>query len=345
MKNKKKLVSIIAVIYIVIAGIQIIPAYAAPSTGTIIEDTGWIEEKGNWKYISLIGEWTKDEKGNESRWKYKYSNGQYCYGWLEIAGNWYYFDELRGYMAQDTNLLYGDENKMYYFDDTGKLIDKYLAEELNSKKRGFVVDGFSHERGINTDVNIRYVKENGENTVGWLEYQGYWYYFDPCGHMVKRNMRKINGKIYSFDEEGHLEVNLAKEKRMMDETELNHTGPLDGSGFLCLGTSYTITSDSQGICTIIPLVAGYDIYNILFKTVGHITSNGYPHELLIDEKGEQVFGWYNFPKYTWIGPLNSGYFECTKRWRYYDEDGIMVTSTTKTIDGKTYTFDQHGYLI
>lgn len=309
------------------------------SKNKISNKIGWIEEKGySREYIGFGTKWTSDKNGTETRWKYKYSDGtEACNQWLKEGEYWYYFD-LLGYMEQNNKLII--DGKLCIFDEEGHLREDNYDNQKS--KTGWVKDSLSDGQGGIFDW--RYIDSNGENHTGWLQENGYWYYFDPCGHMVKFDMRKIDGKIYSFDYSGHLETNLSTE-RYAHETGLNHTGPEDGSNLLCGGCSYKITSDSNGVCTITPL-QDYNVDNLLYKTVSHSTEDCVSHMILFDKNGNQVFGWFEYPIYTWVGPdNNTGYFACTKRWMYFDDKGVQVVGTSKVIDGKSYTFDSNGYLI
>lgn len=309
------------------------------SKSTTSNSIGWIEEKGySREYIGFGTKWTSDKNGDETRWKYKYSDGTEARNqWVKEGEYWYRFD-IDGYMQQNNKLII--DGKLCVFDEEGHLIDdKY---NNNKSKTGWVKDYLSDGQGGIFDW--RYIDSNGENHTGWLQESGYWYYFDPCGHMVKFDMRKIDGKIYSFDYSGHLETNLSTE-RWKHETELNHTGPEDGSDLLVGSCSYKIKSDSNGVCTIIPL-HDYNVDNLLYEKISHSTEDCLSHMILFDKNGDQVFGWFEYPTYTWIGPdNNTGYFACTKRWIYFDDKGVKVSGQSRIIDGKSYTFDSNGYLI
>lgn len=286
-------------------------------------NTGWIKEGDNWTY--------------------RYSNGQLCFGWLKDSDNWYYFD-ASGHVVKDGRLKI--DGKIYNFDSDGHMQVNNTSESKENKKQiGWVIDyeSWDHKSGKLNSLQSewKYVYSNGENCVGWLEDNGYWHYFNKCGHMVKNQMRKIDGKIYSFDTDGHMQVNMSK-KTLYAENYFNHTGPTDGSGYIVANTFLNIVSDANGVCT---LTDDYydDVNTVLCHKDVHRTSDGSFHSQLFDKNGDQVFGWYLESIYTWLPDLER--FSTTQRWTYYDENGIEVISASKVIDGKAYSFDSNGYLI
>ena len=289
----------------------------------------------------------KDNKSTESttktgwikegdKWTYRYSNGEKCYGWLKDDDNWYYFNR-NGNMQQDG--MFKIDGKVYLFDSNGRLQEDNAISE-NVKKTGWVKEGIVSPTG----QDWRYVYSNGENCVGWLQDEGYWYYFDKCGHMVKNQMRKIDGKVYSFDSKGHIKLNTT-EYPGYTQTYLNHTGPTDGSGFVCNTYLTKVVSDETGVCTITGLHGeDIDVGNMLFRKDAHYLNDGSYHGILFDKNGDQVFGWFLESTYV-SSDVATGITILADKWTYYDENGVQVISASKVIDGKTYSFDSKGYLV
>ncbi|NFL38719.1 hypothetical protein [Clostridium botulinum] len=280
------------------------------------KNTGWIKEGTDWKYID------EDEKKHV--------------GWLKEDNEWYYLND-GGNLLKDGILKVN--GKTYLLDCDGRLLDDDKLMEYK-KKPGWFKDGYMDgSAAIREDW--KYIYSNGENCVGWLEDGGYWYYFEKCGHMVKNQMRKINGKVYSFDVNGHIRYNI-NETIWHTETPINHTGPNEICPFLCATTGLDIVSDGNGVCT---LSSNYynNIYNVLCRDQYHYTSEDNVHHILYDRNGDAVTGWYSEPVCTW--PANSSDYLLDKKWTYYDENGVKVKSTSRIIDGKSYSFDKDGYLI
>lgn len=277
--------------------------------------------------------WVKD--GNELT--YVYSNGQKCYGWFKEGDNWYYFGERNGYMVKDQQLEI--DGKVYVFDSNGNVVTNAKTME-DTKKTGWIKYG-----GYAAGGGWEYIDSNHEKHVGWLQDGSYWYYFNKRGIALINEMRKIDGRIYSFDSNGRMEVNVSR-YNYYTERDLNHTGPTDGSGLLDATSKLYISIDANGVCTLTDDYydkIGVSTTNVLCGKRGYADINGNNCTELFDKNGDQVFGWYNEPIYTWNA--DSKNFSTIHRWTYYDENGFEVIGTSKVIDGTTYSFDSDGYLI
>lgn len=292
-----------------------------------------------WKY-DVNGKWHWINNNVETiGWKsivdktyYFDPNGEMHIGWLELDGKKYYFDELNGEMKKSTKLEI--DGKVYSFDSNGS-----LKENAVPQKTGWIKD-----KDVPGGANWRYVDSNLKNHIGWLSDGDYWYYFDKCGYMVRNHIRRIDGNIYSFDNNGHMERSLSR-TNIYTEKPINHTGPTDGSGLLCASFNYKISIDSNGVCTLTNDYynkIGVSVNNVLLGKFGYDTDDG-GYSMLFDKNGDQVFGWYLEPIYNWNA--DSKDFSTVERWTYYDENGLEVRNTSKVIDGKSYSFDKDGYLI
>ena len=115
----------------------------------------------------------------------------------------------------------------YYFGSTGKAYRKSYGKTINGKKYGFDDDGkmlFGYVEDnsyniINDDedpiLNATYyygTNEDGARHAGWLQYTDalvdkdedyYWFYFNTSnGKKVTAQTKNINGKKYTFDNDG-----------------------------------------------------------------------------------------------------------------------------------------------
>ena len=97
--------------------------------------------------------------------------------WKKSGDNWYYLDES-GYMAVDTLIESGDD--YYYVDENGVMVtNRWISVE-----------------------NEDYDEDDDEPA-------NYWYYFQANGKAMKGSdnkvsLKTINGKKYTFDEEGRM---------------------------------------------------------------------------------------------------------------------------------------------
>ena len=99
-------------------------------------------------------------------WYYLGTNGEMQTGWVEVDGYWYLLD---------TN---------------GKMLTDWQQN-----------DGYWY-----------YLGSNGKMQTDWIFIDGYWYYLNPdgfsgwsgpTGSMISNATVTINGKSYSFDDNGH----------------------------------------------------------------------------------------------------------------------------------------------
>ncbi len=115
----------------------------------------------------------------------------------------------------------------YYFGSTGKAYRKSYGKTINGKKYGFDEDGkmlfgYVDESSytIKNDeddpiLSADYyfgTNEDGARHSGWLQYTDaltdkdedyYWFYFNTSnGKKIKGQMKSVNGKKYSFDDDG-----------------------------------------------------------------------------------------------------------------------------------------------
>ena len=193
-----------------------------------------------------------------------------------------------------------------------------------------------------------FVKENGKwyfyvNNVqkkGWIEYKGnkyyiintyelpqnmwrkingYLYYFNKDGIMIKDQRISIDGKEYQFDQNGHM-VNLDSSKKL-DEVSAEQQKLYD------LGRQTLIEAASK-------------------KKNGVLYEAGKYYRY---QDGKKVRGWYK-ENGKWYYFLNT-FDRAENLWRkidnnlyYFDQNGVMLTNTTANIKGITYRFNKGGSL-
>ena len=114
--------------------------------------------------------------------------------WKKSGSNWFYLDD-DGYMA--TDVLIEDDDDYYYVDENGVMVtNRWISIE-------------------NED------KDDDEDPENW------WYYFGSNGKAYKRSdsstsdvsLKTINGKKYTFDEEGKMQFGWVKDgERQTDDT-------------------------------------------------------------------------------------------------------------------------------
>ena len=161
--------------------------YANPN-GTAYED-GWLAQDGGWYYINTYsgrmyskGMYTINDKRYRFKkdgkliigwyqtgiylddWYYTNADGSAYSGWLPYGGSWYYFD--------DWGDMYGDQwvDHKYYIGCDGRMVSGWY--DCSQKSANY------------SSTNWMYFNADGTKYVGWLPYNGNWYYISDNGYMV-----------------------------------------------------------------------------------------------------------------------------------------------------------------
>lgn len=152
----------------------------------------------------------------------------------------------------------------------------------------------------------------GAMQTGWLNRNNNWYYFKSSGLMVK-GWQKIGNNWYYFNETGVL-----------------------GSDFGAMVTGWQKISgkwyyfNSSGA-----MVTGWQ----------KISGKWY----YFNSSGAMLTGWQKISNKWYYfessGLMKTGWLKSGGQWYYLDSSGAMLASTTKTINGKSYTFDANGVCI
>lgn len=130
----------------------------------------------------------------DGTWVYYDRNGERVTDeWKKSGNNWFYLDE-DGYMA--TDVLIEDDDDYYYVDENGVMVTNLWVAVENEDK------------------------DDDDDPDNW------WYYFGSNGKAYKRSdnatsdvsLKTINGKKYTFDEEGKMQFGWVKDgERQTDD--------------------------------------------------------------------------------------------------------------------------------
>ncbi len=180
-------------------------------------------------------------------------------------------------------------------------------------------------------INSAPYKSGQENPIpvktGWQQENGYWYYYDTAGNLVKNTWKK-DSKGWCY---------LGKDGRMV-----TNSWARDSKGWCYLGKDGHLVingwaKDSHGWCWMGK--DGYWSKNKWILDKGewyYLKANGY---MAANEWAKDSGGWMymnasgKITKSKWV--KSGGY------WYYLKANGYMATGTL-TISGKTYKFDSSG---
>ena len=218
------------------AGISAAALVAVAGAMTSLAATGWVNEGGSWYFYNASGDYVTDTwKSYNGQYFYLGDEGEMWTNRLIEDGDNHYYVDANGAMVKNTWVAVpaddDEENdveyRWYYFGSTGKAYRKSFGKTINGKKYGFDEDGKmlfgfvvadTYEIKNNDDdpvINSDYyygTNEDGARHTGWLQYTDaltdedddyYWFYYNTSnGKLVKNTTKTINGKKYSFKDNG-----------------------------------------------------------------------------------------------------------------------------------------------
>ena len=226
-------------------------------------------------------------------------------GWKLYNGYWYYIDA--DYSLH--NGLLTLNGKSYYFEPQMVANDAFLVIDgvpYSAKGSDGVLTKIT-TNGVYTDYIGKYYVQNGKVFTGWKLLNGYWYYFN--NNMIIDRSYEIDGKYYYFDDQGKMLKNC------------------------WIGYNKYYATASGELATGKTVIGGKTYY---FSDNGYLTK-GYANdeEPLVYYNGDGTYKTMNFKE---------GWNKYNGAWYYY-HDSYIYHSSSITIDGKNYAFDQYGRMI
>ena len=178
--------------------------YANPN-GTAYED-GWLAQGGDWYYITYSGRMYSDETYyiNDKYYKFK-KDGKLIIGWYQTGiylDDWYYTNAdgsaYSGWLPYD--------GSWYYFSDSGYMYgDQWVDGKYYMGRDGRMVSGWydCSEKSVNySSARWMYLNADGTKYVGWLPYNGNWYYINDNGDMLADTSNACVSQDAFTDENG-----------------------------------------------------------------------------------------------------------------------------------------------
>ena len=289
-------------------------------------EKGWKQINGSWYYFEdadLNGMHSAKTGTCEIDGKYYHFNSDGTLasaGWhIESSGKWYYVD-ASGVLATGDTWLNGT---LYHFNEYGELKTGAIVE--NGKCNVYSDDGTLLESGA---------------TQGW-NYIGGAYYYLKGDSLLKGSHKLEDGKWYTFDSEGRMQVNAQVDGRWYGESGAAKTG-----WFTVAGEWYYASTMNgrlyKGLHTINDVQYYFDNTGVM--QTGEVVSEN--HVLTINDSGvvtgtkeiqdgwscydEEWYYYQNGKPYTgWVGT-------------YYIDAGKMLCSSEITWNNKTYYLEEDG---
>lgn len=202
-----------------------------------------------------------------------------------------------------------------------------------------------------------YIDANGSKHKGWLQLNGYKYYFDTkTGVQQKGWMKDSNGNLRYFTSNAGAMVtgwieNSKGQNRYFDTS----TGIMKTKWMTLNGKKYYFYSSSgiaaEGVfLTDSKGATRYFYNNVLYMATGWVSNSKGEKRYFDTSDGAMATGFAKISNNTYYfysgsGKMATGWLTNSKgEKRYFDEKtGVMYTGI-HTIDGKDYTFDSDGVL-
>ncbi|ABR35984.1 GH32 C-terminal domain-containing protein [Clostridium beijerinckii] len=140
---------------------------------SVSASAAWIQNEGNWNYLSDSGEMKTGWVNDNGAWYYLDNSGTMKTGWVNDSSTWYYMQPSGEMKTGWVN----DNGAWYYLDNSGTM------------KTGW----------INDSGTWYYMQPSGAMKTGWISDNGTWYFADTSGTM-QTGVVKIDGKTYYLDE-------------------------------------------------------------------------------------------------------------------------------------------------
>ena len=248
-----------------------------------------------------------------------------------------------------------------YGDKLINLYDSLLSEYKNGRRGWFVNEnnqwiyynenGRMHKGWLQLPDGRYYLNEKGIMTTGWHEEEGKKYYFDIYGRGVIGKTIEIEGKKYTFNSNGQLEVSVYTGWKA-DENYNWHYYDADGrmhKGWLQLPDGRYYLNEKGIMTTGWHEEEGkkyyFDIYGrgVIGKTIKiGVASYSFDSNGVLQIKQ----GWHHNENYNWYylnehGIAHIGWLTLSDGTYYFNNDGFMIKGWL-TEEENRYYFNEYG---
>ncbi len=187
---------------------------------------------------------------------------------------------------------------------------------LNSVKQGWVQDN----NGI-----WFYLNSNRRPVTGWKQINGSWYYFNDTGDMQKEWLR-LDDKKYYLGDSGAMKTGWQVVRG--NWYYFDNSGVM-ADGWKSVGGKWYLFDEGIMLSSMWVRDNGSWYY---LKSDGSMASNEYINGYWLNKDG------------SWTYKHKASWKKDSKGWWYGDDTGWYAKNANYTIDGKSYTFDSHGYI-
>ena len=276
----------------------------------------------------------------DGSWYYAFASGELATGDVTIGSTIYHFDEngktQRGLVVENGICkLYSEDGTLletgnsdgwsllggnYYYLRDGVILKSWGYKLPDGNWYGFDTTG---KMRVNTIENGRYYGATGAAQTGWFTVAGKWYYASSVNALLQKGLHVINGAEYYFDQNGIMQTGEFVADGKLFTT--NESGAVISKKYMENGWS-----NYQGKWYYYQNGIAYTGWaGAYYVRNGEMVCNS-----IVEWKGKRYYVGED-GKYlvnTW----------CNDGYSYATEDGSLVCSEWKTIDGKKYYFYWEG---
>ena len=288
---------------------------------------GWLSDKNGWWFKKADGSYLKNcGKQISGEWYYFNSNGYAVKNqWVYSGGKWFYFEDDMMVANGWTQI----KGKWYYF--STRYWEQSQTLTFSGMQTGL-------QEVDSNGLKWFYFNQDGAMQTGWVKVDGKWYYFDSNGRMVT-GWQQIGGKWYYM-------VPPATSSRI--------SAPNNGymaTGWMMLGGKWYYFNGGGDLAIGWKKLGNKWYYlnegssNRGVMVTKWLQINGKWYYFF--DSGEMATGWLNDGKHWFYmnhdGSLYTGWLVQGSKVYYLDKNdgGLMVTGN-RSIDGKSYSFDSNG---
>ena len=269
----------------------------------------------------------------DGSWYYASASGELSTGDVTLGGTAYHFDEngkLQSGLVVENGILQETGNAQgwsllggnYYYLKDGALLKNVSRRLSDGKWYGFDATG---KMRTNIIADGRFYGKTGAAQTGWFTVAGKWYYASSVNALLKTGLHVINGAEYYFDRNGTMQTGEFVVNGKLFTTNENGVvlskTTMKNGWTNCQGSWYYY----QNGIAYTGFVGAY--YVIDGKMVSNRIVEWKGKRYYVGEDGKYLVN-------TW----------CNDGYSYATEDGSLVCSEWKTIDGKQYYFYWEGVL-
>ena len=219
-----------------------------------------------------------------------------------------------------------DSIKTYDFNDEWERVCSGTINDITGDRVIHCLNGVKQGWAKDNNDYWYYLDSKSRPVTGWKQIGGSWYHFSDYGYMHK-NWLDIGNDVYYLGDSGAMKTGWQSIDGKWYYFE--NSGALVSEGWKSIGGKW------------------YFFDFGFMQSSQWIEDNGKWYYLKSDgsmASYEYINGYWLNKDGSWTYKHKAEWHKDSKGWWYGDDTGWYAKNATYTIDGKSYTFDSHGYI-